>query len=77
MSGLAGLVIGLAALAAPTTTVNSIGYTFVTPGGCREFMTFYGGFYAGIGQFLLLATPGGLFRHNKALGTNDSYRRLQ
>lgn len=56
LSGIACLGIGAAALDSPAPTAARIGYEFSTPGGQGEFMTFYGGFYAGIGLFLLVAT---------------------
>lgn len=56
VSGVACLGIGIAALVSPAPTAAQIGYEFSTPGGRGEFMTFYGGFYAGIGLFLLAAT---------------------
>jgi hypothetical protein len=56
VSGLICLGVGEVVLVSPDTTATRIGYAFVTAGGKSEFMTFYGGFYTGIGLFLLLAT---------------------
>jgi hypothetical protein len=55
LSGVVCVVGGTAAFAFPVSTARGIGYAFAVPGGKGEFMTFYGGFYAGIGIFLLLA----------------------
>lgn len=62
LSGLACLGLGIASLAAPTTTATNLGYEFATTGAKGEFMTFYGGFYTGIGLFLLTATRVGSLR---------------
>lgn len=55
LSGIACTVIGLIAVVSPTSTASQFGYNFASLGGQGEFMTFYGGFYAGIGPFLLAA----------------------
>ncbi|WP_193310501.1 DUF4345 family protein [Halorubrum halophilum] len=55
LSGIACTVIGLIAVVSPTSTASQLGYSFASLGGQGEFMTFYGGFYAGIGLFLLAA----------------------
>lgn len=62
ISGIACLGIGTVAVVSPATIASQIGYAFTTPGGRGEFMTFYGGFYIGIGLFLLLAARYQQFR---------------
>lgn len=55
LSALACIVTGVVALTSPTALANRVGYTFTEPAGKTEFTTFYGGFYLGIGLFLLVA----------------------
>jgi hypothetical protein len=56
VSGVACVAIGITVLVYPEPIAAQIGYEFSTPRRQGEFMTFYGGFYAGIGLFLLAAT---------------------
>ncbi|MFB6244042.1 MAG: DUF4345 domain-containing protein [Halobaculum sp.] len=55
LAGVACAVTGLLVLASPTASAEQLGYAFVGPTGETEFRTFYGGFYAGIGAFLLVS----------------------
>lgn len=55
-SGFGCVGIGVTALFFPVASASRLGYEFATVGGRVEFLTFYGGFYLGIGMVLLAAT---------------------
>ena len=50
--------VGVVSLFAPEFVAATVGFAFETPLGRSEIMTFYGGFYLGLGLFMLL----GVFR---------------
>lgn len=55
IGALACAAIALSAFVGGEATAANLGFAFATPAGEVEFLTFYGGFYAGLTLFFLLA----------------------
>lgn len=56
IAGLFCLGMGLQSILNPQSIADLIYFEFSRPAGTVEFMTVYGGFFSGIGLFLLLAS---------------------
>jgi hypothetical protein len=55
IAALSCLVIGVVSLVFPAFVAGIVGLAFAEPLGRAEVMTFYGGFYLGMGAFLVIA----------------------